>query len=178
MKTYLTYGFAITLGNAVVTLIFYLLGFHSDPDKVHLAGLLAMPVGLAIGITATTLGMRAQRSTTPATEAFSYGRAFTTGFMIALFAALFGAIFQYAYVAFINPNFTAIIQQAQRARLEAKGLGSDQIDHIQAIARTFMKPAVLAIFAAIGAVIWGTIISLIVAAFVKRPASAPAPTSK
>jgi hypothetical protein len=175
MKTYATYGFAITLGNAVITLIFYLLGFHSDPDKVHMAGLLAAPVALAIGITATTLGMRAKRSAAPSTDGFSYGQAFTTGFMIALFAALFGAIFQYVYVAFINPNFIDIVQQAQRAKLEAKGLSSDQIEHMQAIARTFMKPAALAIFSAIGGLIWGTIISLIVAAFVKRPASAAAP---
>ena len=48
MKTYLPYGFAIALGNALVTLICYLLGFHSDPDKIQMAGYLAMPVGLGL----------------------------------------------------------------------------------------------------------------------------------
>jgi Protein of unknown function (DUF4199) len=175
MKTYLTYGFAIALGNALLTLIFYLLGFHSDPDKIQMAGFLAMPVVLAVGVTATILGMRAQRKATPSTEEFSYGRAFATGFMIALFAALFGAIFQYVYLAFINPDFAEIVQQAQAARLEAKGLSSEQIDRMQHFARMFMKPAVQAILGIIGGVIWGTVISLIIAAFVKRPASTPAP---
>ena|ERR1035438_6445532 len=164
MKTYVTYGFAIALGNALVTLICYLIGFHSDPDKIQMAGYLAAPVGLAVGITATTFGMRARRKTTPSTEEFRYGQAFATGFMIALFAAFFGAIFQYVYVAFINPDFIDLIQQAQKAKLEAKGLSSDQVEHMQAIARTFMKPAALAIFSAIGIVIWGTVISLIAAA--------------
>jgi hypothetical protein len=175
MKTYLTYGFAITLGNALVTLICYLLGFHSDPDKLQLAKYLAMPIGLAVGITATTLGMRAKRSATPSTQEFSYSQAFTTGFMIALFAGLFNAVFNYVYLTFINPDFLTIIQQAQMTRLEAKGLNSEQIARIQQVARMFMKPAATAIFSIIGAVIAGTIISLVVAAFVKRPASTPAP---
>src|SRR5580700_467509 len=102
MNIYLTYGFAITLVNALVTLVCYLLGFHSDPDKIQMAGFIAMPVGLAVGITATTLGMRAKCNATPSTEEFGYGQAFATGFMIALFAALFGGIFHYIYLTFIN----------------------------------------------------------------------------
>jgi len=175
MRTYLTYGFAIALGNALVTLIFYLLGFHSDPDKIQMAGFIAIPAMLAVGIIATTLGMRAKRNAAPSTEAFNYGQAFATGFMIALFAGLFCTIFQYAYVTFINPDYTHIILEAQRARLEAKGLGSDQIERMQSIMRMAMTPALLAISGMIGALFWGSIISLIAAAFVKRPASKPAP---
>lgn len=177
MKIYLTYGFAITLGNALVTIICYLLGFHSDPDKIQMAGYLAMSVGLAVGITATALGMRAKCQATPATEEFGYGQAFATGFMIALFAALFGAIFHYIYLAFINPGFTDVIQQAQRAKLEAKGISSEQIERMQNFARMFMQPAVQAIFGILGALIGGTLISLVVAAFVKRPATASRPAA-
>ena len=177
MKIYLTYGFAIMLGNALVTLICYLLGFHSDPDKVQTAGYIAALIGLAIGITATTLGMRAKRNTTPSTEEFSFGQAFVTGFMITLFAALLSAAFHYVYLAFINPDFTGIIQQAQRAKLEAKGLSSDKIEHIQNLTGVFLKPAVQAIFGLIGTLSWGTVISLLAAAFVKRPASPPTTTA-
>ncbi|HTB79866.1 MAG TPA: DUF4199 domain-containing protein [Opitutaceae bacterium] len=177
MKIYLTYGFAIMLGNALVTLVCYLLGFHSDPDKVQTAGYIAALIGLAIGITATTLGMRAKRNTTPSTEEFSFGQAFVTGFMITLFAALPSAAFHYVYLAFINPDFTGIIQQAQTAKLEAKGLSSEQIERAQNFIRPFLKPAAQAVFGIIGTLSWGTIISLIAAAFVKRPASPPAATT-
>lgn len=158
-------------GNALVTLICYLLGFHSDPDKVQMAGSIATFTALAVGITATTFGMRAKRHAMPSTEEFSYGQAFITGFIIAVFAAFFGTVFNYVYMAFINPDFADIVQQAQRAKLEAKGLSSDKIEHIQNLTRMFMKPAARAILGIIGTLSWGTAISLIAAAFVKRPAS-------
>lgn len=173
MKIHLMFGFAIALGNAVVTLICYLLGFHSDPDKVQLSGYIALLAALVIGISGTALGMRAKRDATPSTDEFSYGQALGTGVMITLFAALFVTVFSYVYLAFINPGFTDIILQAQAAKFEARGLSSDKIEQIQKFSRMMMQPAVQAVSRFISAMIGGTIISLILAAIVKRPAGAP-----
>ncbi|HTQ31801.1 MAG TPA: DUF4199 domain-containing protein [Opitutaceae bacterium] len=172
MKTHLTYGFLLALANAILTLIFYLLGFHSDPEKLHATQFIGLVAAPAIYITALVLGMHADRRATPMEKEFSYGRALGTGVMITLFAALFGAVFYYIYLRFINPDFTDVILQAQAARLEAKGMDSAQIERMQSFTRVFMKPAVQVIVGFIVTVMWGTVISLVAAAFVKRPAPA------
>ncbi|HZP59858.1 MAG TPA: DUF4199 domain-containing protein [Opitutaceae bacterium] len=174
MKTYLTYGFLLALANAILTLIFYLLGFHSDPEKLRLAQIVAAIASPVITITGLVLGMRARRAAAPATEEFSYGRALGAGMMVTLFAALFGTIFYYVYLRFINPDFTDVIMQAETAKLEAKGVSGAKLEQAQNFMRMFLQPGMQIVVGFIGTVIWGTVISLVAAAFVKRPALPPA----
>src|SRR5215217_3994138 len=102
MKTYLTYGLAMAIAGALLILMLYLLGFHSDPAKLETAQALGMIGGLVIGVVCITLGIKARRAELPLTENFTYGRALGTGVMIALFASLFGLVTSFAYAKFIN----------------------------------------------------------------------------
>jgi len=74
MKSYLTYGAFIAIGNAVVTLVLFLTGFHSEAEKLQTAGYVSGLAGLAIGITLLIIGVRAKRAETPITEEFSYAK--------------------------------------------------------------------------------------------------------
>ncbi len=171
MKTYLTYGFYIALGSALVVFALYFLNFHSDPSKINNAQMIQMVCGLAIGISCTVFGIKARREEIPPADGFGYGRALGAGVMITLFAALFGTAFNYLYTIVINPNFTEVVLQAQTAKLEAQGLSSDKIEQINSFTRGIMKPAIQSAFGFIIGMFFGTIISLIAAAFLKRPAT-------
>ena len=172
MKTYLTYGFAMAIAGALVTLVLYFLGFHSDPAKVQSGQWISLPVLVAVTVVCIVLGTKARRAEIPPTEEFSYGRALGAGVMIVLFAALFGIVTNALYFSFINPNFVDVMVQAQSDKLAAKGMSSTQIEQMEKGMRFMMKPPILAVFGFLQGMFWGTIISLITSAFLKRPAGA------
>lgn len=170
MKTYLTYGLAMALAGAVLTLALYFLGYHSDPAKIGVAQGIGSIGGLAIGITCIVLGTKARRAELPANELFGYGRALGAGVMIVLFASLFGIVTNLLYITVINPSMTDITVQAQLDKLEAKGLSGARLEQVEKMTRMMTKAPVQAAFGFLGGMFFGTIVSLVTAAFLKRPA--------
>ncbi len=169
MKTYLTYGAAMAGGGFVLVLILFIFGFHSDAAKVSTAQWIQMVLGLAIGVTCIVLGTKARRATVPPEEAFGYGSALGAGVMITLFGALIGLVTNFVYMHFINPGMTDLIMQAQIAKWEAAGMSSARIDQAEGMMRKMMNPAIQAAFGFFGGLFFGTLISLVTAAFLKRP---------
>jgi hypothetical protein len=177
MKTSITFGFAMALGSAVMNLIFYFLGFHNDPAKVDMAQWLGLCGGLAISITCLILGMKMRRSEIPPTEGFSYGRALGTGALISFFSALFGSVTTYLYFHVINPGFQEVMHQAQLDKMEARGLSAAQIERFEKMSQTFSNPLLQTAFGCIFALIIGIVLSLIIAAFLKRDATEEMPVA-
>jgi Protein of unknown function (DUF4199) len=175
MKTCSLYGFISALAGAFLVLALYFLGFHSDAAKLGTAQIIALIGALAIGITCTALGVRARRDEVPAAEEFGYGSAFGAGVLISLVASVLSAIFTYVYHAFINPGFSDILIQDALAKMEAKGVSGAQLDKIESFDRILFSPVAMALVALVFGFIFGVIISLVVAAFVKKPAAAQAP---
>lgn len=172
MKIYLTYGLAMSIAGALLTLALFLLGFHSDAAKLQTSQWISMVGGLAIGIVIIVMGTKARRETVPPGESFSYGQALGAGVMIVLFAALFGIATNLLYTQVINPNMNDIIVQAQIEKWEAKGMTSTQIEQAEGMMRKMMHPAIQVCFGFLGGMFFGTVISLITAAFLKREAAA------
>ncbi len=171
MKTYLIYGAAMAIAGAVLAIVLYLLGFHSDPAKLTAAQIIGTCVGLGIAITCITLGIKARRAEVPTTEDFGYGRALGAGVMIALFAALFGTVSTFAYAKFINPEFVDVIVQAQIQKMESQGMNSAQLESAEKMIRAMSGPLAQTIFGCLGSFVFGTLISLVAAAVLKRPAA-------
>jgi hypothetical protein len=168
MKTCALYGFLIALADTVLILAMFFLGLHSDPAKLTAAGWAGGMGALIIGIGLTTLGVKARRSEVPESEAFGYGSALWAGVQISIVACVLTSIFDYVYNAFINPGLADIMVQAQMDKLQAKGISGDQADKIEKMAHFMASPGVHAIFAFIGGCIFAFIISVVVAAFLKR----------
>lgn len=156
-------------GGFVVVLVIYLLGLHSDPGKLSLAQAVQMVLGLGIGIACIVLGTKERRAATPADQDFGYGSALGAGVMITLFAALFGIVSNILYMNFINPGMVDVAVQAQIAKWEAAGMSAARIEQAEGMMRKMMSPGISAAFGFIMGMIFGTIISLISAAFLKRP---------
>ena len=102
MKTYLTYGFGMSMATLLLALILFFLGYHSEVEKVGAAQTIATVGGLVIGIVGVVLGTRARRAEIPASEPFGYGRALGAGVMIGLFSAIFGIVANRVYMAMIK----------------------------------------------------------------------------
>jgi hypothetical protein len=170
MKTYLTYGLAMAVAGAMLAIALYLLGFHSDPARFTAAQILGTVGGIIIGSICITLGTRARRAEVPLSEDFGYGRALGTGVMIALVASLAGIVTSFIYVKFINPGFVDMVLQVQIEKLEAKGMKPAQIEAAEKMMRTMAGPIMQAVSSFFGGMVMGTLISLVTAACLRRPA--------
>lgn len=171
MKIPLTYGALIAIASSVLTLLLFFLGYHSDAAKLSSAHTVATVVAIAIGVTGIVLGIRAGRAQYPADRPFGYGRALGVGVLIGVFGALFGSLFTVLYSAVINPDFPDVLLQLQVTQLEAKGMSSDQIDKATSMMRMMFRPAVQGIFSFFLVTIFNVAISLVAAAFLRRPAT-------
>jgi len=98
----------------------------------------------------------------------TYGKAFSTGFRVALFGGILAAIFMYFYVSFINTEFINQMMEAQRAKLVDKNMSDEQIDQAMKMTSKMMSPIMISFFAAVGSAFMGALISVITAAIVKK----------
>lgn len=173
MKTSLTYGFIMALGTALVSLLFYFIGYHNDPAKLQTSQNLSMLLNTAIAITTIVLGMREKRALTPADKNWGYGSALGTGILVGLWGTIFSTLYTYCYFALINPAINDVIYQAQVLKMEEAGMSAADIAHAEPIMRKWMSPVVMTIMSFIMIFFFNTIISFIAAIFVKnRPATA------
>ncbi|HWL16059.1 MAG TPA: DUF4199 domain-containing protein [Opitutus sp.] len=175
MKTYLTYGLGIAGAGFLLNLILFFTGHHTELEKVGSAQTIASVVGLLIAIAGLGLAIRARRSEVPVNEDFGYGRALGAGIMTSLVSAIAGAILTFVYMHFINPGFNDLLVQTEINKWESAGMSQAQIDAAEGIMRKMLHPVAQAAFTVIVGVIFGTIISLVLAAFIRRRASLPPP---
>jgi hypothetical protein len=172
MKNYLAYGFVIALAGALLNLVLYFAGYHSDLEKLGIAQAIGSVWGMVVAITCIVLGIRARRAEVlAANEDFSYGSALGAGVMVAVFAGLFGMATTYLYMDVINPGMKDLLVQNQVQKLEAAGMSADMVAQMETTTRKMMAPPLMAALGFLGAVMSGTIISLIAAAFLKRKIS-------
>lgn len=173
MKTSLTYGAAMAIAGAVLTLVLYLAGFHDSVEKMKPAQWVGSIGGIAIGISCLTLAMRDKRANHPVDSDWGYGSALGAGVLTALFGSLFGTVTAYVYFALLNPGFSDVVFQAQVAAMESKGMTAAQIEKIEPMLRKWMSPLAMTLMQGFMGFIWSLLLSLVLAIFVrKRPAPA------
>lgn len=170
MKTTFFYGLVMAIVSILQNYIMYFLGFHDSVEKFRTGQMIGGILGIAIGIACLVLSVRARRAEIPATEGFGYGRSLFASFMTSLWAVIFTTISWVLYIAVVNPGVREIMVQSELAKAQAKGVSSDQLEKAEGMIRMFMGPIPQGIVGfCIGLIIW-TLISLIVAAFIRRAA--------
>jgi len=100
----------------------------------------------------------------------TFGRGFMVGFWVTLIIAVVTAIWSYVFFSFIAPDVIDIIGEAQRDAMIDQGMSDEQIEQAMGFSSWMMNPVMLSLFGAIGTLVLGIIISLIVAAIMQRKA--------
>lgn len=175
MKTYLTYGLAISFALAVLSLISHILGLSTSAERLGTAMIIGIAGLLVILTTGIVLGTKAARSSVPPNEGFTYGRAFTSGVLIALFAAAGGAVFNAVYFAYIHPDHAEITVQWTTSLMEKMGAPESEIERTVQDIRAKSGVVRQVLNGAVFTVILGAVISLVTSAFLKRPATEEIP---
>ncbi len=170
MKTTFIYGIGMAAASFVLGLILFFAGFHSDVEKLATGQTIGSVGALIIMVVGLVLVMKARREEFVPEEGFGYGRALGTGTLTALWSALVGAVLSVVYATAINPGLSEIIIESEIAKMEEQGIPANAIEQAEGIIAFMTSPAMMAVTNFFFGFVMGFIVSLIVAAFLKRAA--------
>lgn len=98
----------------------------------------------------------------------TFGQALGAGVVICLYYSIIIAIFTYILYAFIDTNLIDKMLAMTEEKLLDRGLSQSQVDAGMSVQSRIMKPAFIAPISIFGNMFQGLIMSLIVAAFVRK----------
>jgi hypothetical protein len=173
MGTKFTYALILTVVGACFNLLLYFTGFQTEKLAT---GQYLQWFGFVIMGTVLFLGIKAVREEAP-DKALSFGKGVGTGVLISLLSGLMSSVYTYIHFKFVNSEFADYQMEMIRAKWEQAGMSADQMEKTEGITRMMMGPVIQAIFTPIMAVLIGLIMSLIISAFLKRPAAPTTPAA-
>ena len=98
----------------------------------------------------------------------SIGQGLGIGTLISLIGGILSGIFSYIYIKFIDDSMLAKIKDLQIEEMEARGMDDAQIEQAMEIAGKFTSAEMIPVWAVLGMVFIGFILSLIVSLFTKK----------
>lgn len=103
----------------------------------------------------------------------SYGEGLSVGTLTAGVSGLLSSLFSVFYTTLIDTGAMERMVDKTREQLEDSGLSDDQIDQQMNIVEMFQSPGLSFAFGVIGAVVFGLLLSLIIAAIMRRNRANP-----
>jgi len=159
MKSTMTSGAIMAAGLLIFTLILYMTNLILSTGLNYLSYLIVIG-GIILGIK----NYRDQEE-----QGFiSYGRAFGVGMLTVLFASVIMAIFMYVLYSVIDPGLIEKTLELTRTKMADQHLTDDQIEMGLNMSKKFMTPGIIAVGTIFSYGFIGAIISLIIAAFMKK----------
>ncbi len=166
MGTKFTYALILTVSGAVFSLLMFFLGFQTEKIAVgQYLNWLMFPISFAV----LWLGIKAVRDERPH-QAITYGGAVGAGTVISLLSSAMSAVYTYIHMAYINTSGADYQLALMREKWAAANIPDAQIEKMEAMTRSFMNPGFTSAMALIMGVVFGVVLSLIIAAFLKRAA--------
>lgn len=98
----------------------------------------------------------------------SYGQGLGIGAIVSLIYGLLSGITTWIYTSFVDPDYMGRIMEKQREEWVRQGMSDEQIDAAVQMSQSFSGPVAMILGAAIGTLVIGFIISLIVSAIMKN----------
>ena len=168
-----TYKYALVTGTVVGL---FAIGFFSvvnhfnttnnwgfPPDNIRgIGGLLTILI-LGIGIYSTMRSLKSGQS-----GILTYGQAIKAGITVAVITALIAALFSFIYCTLINPGYAEYMVNEAHKTMIAKGESPQQIAEHLADERKQFSTGMQVMMALVGQSVVGTIISSIMAIFMKN----------
>lgn len=160
-KVALTYGALLALLSIALMSLSFVLDAHIDrPWWLSLVQFLISVVVIIMGI---SVFRKEQQGF------LTLGEALKTGVAISLVAGIITILFNYIFINYIDPDFTAKALALQREQMEQQGkMTSEQIDEYMAMSAKFMSFWLMSAFTILFTVFFGFIISMVAGLFMRR----------
>ena len=154
----LKWGLISGVASILYTTVIYLTGQFTNSSLNWLS--------IIFPITFIVLAMRDYRTLNGGF--MTYGEGVSLGTLTAVVAGLLSMIYNFVYTTFIDSTIQDQIKDQLRAQYEERGLSDEQIDQALAMTEKIQTPGITFFLGVLGAGLTGLIISLIVAAFMRR----------
>jgi hypothetical protein len=157
----LTYGLITGAVMIVYSLILYLLNLHLNQYLGYISFLILIG-GMVYG----TIQFRDKFMN----GFITYGKAYSSGFMIALFAGLVGAVYAFVFYKFIAPDVVREILDMTRQKIMTRSpeMSDEQLEQAMNMTAKFMTPPAMSIFLLLYCIIIGAVAGLITSAFIRK----------
>lgn len=158
-KLALKWGLISGVATMLYSTLLYTTGLFNNPS--------ASWVTIILAVVFITLAMREFRELNGGY--LSYGEGVGLGTLTAAISGLLSATYGMIYTSFIDPTIMDQIIEANRERMEEQGqLSDEQIEAAMETMQAFQSPGITFFVGVLGAVLGGLLISLIVAAIMRR----------
>ncbi|MFZ0281055.1 MAG: DUF4199 domain-containing protein [Bacteroidales bacterium] len=158
-KATLTSGLILGLVGIVYTLVMYFLDLTFNKTQ----GFLLLPVLIV------TLYFLVKSYRDNYLHGYStFGQAVGAGVVIFLYFSIISAIFFYILYAVIDPELPSKQLAFTEELMSKRGMPQEALDAAMKMQEKFMKPGIMAPFSILGNMFTGTIMSLLVAIFVRK----------
>ncbi|MFN8154243.1 MAG: DUF4199 domain-containing protein [Bacteroidia bacterium] len=98
-----------------------------------------------------------------------FGAAFKQGLVITAISGIIGALYFVVYIKYIDPSYNDFILQQQVDKFAEMGMSEADIEKAVAQTAKFLTPFWMFTFGILGSLFFGSVISLIIAAIMKKP---------
>lgn len=164
--TGIQYGFIAALISIALGLVASTAGLIDYTQQNSAGNWIISLLNYAIIIGALVMGMKKHREDLGGYMTF--GQGFMVGLWATLIMAVITLVWTYINFSFIESDAISTMMEATRDQMIDRGMSDADIDQAMQFTSWMMNPTMLSIFGAVGSLIGGLIISLIVAAIMQR----------
>jgi hypothetical protein len=162
----LIWGLILGFAGIIYQVILYMLDQNLNPTLGYL--------GIVITLVVLVLGMRSFRDSIRG-GVLPFGPAFGFGVVVVIVSGIIGIIYAYLLWTVIDPDIITKMMELQTEKMMERGLPDEAVEQAMSMTSKFMKPGVMAATGFATSVFFGAIVSLIVAAIMKRDESKEIP---
>ncbi len=162
-KIAMNYGFILALISIAISVILFVTENHVDRP------LWSSLMSIAIMILVLVYGIKAFKKDNGGF--LSLGEALKAGLAIALIAGIIGAIYNYIFMTYIEPDFIAKTLEFTSEKMyeQNPNMTEEQAKMTMDMTEKFMSPGIMIAISIIGSLFLGFIISLIAGLIMKQP---------
>jgi hypothetical protein len=108
----------------------------------------------------------------------SYGKAFTSSFLIGVIASVISIIYFFIYIKFINTGLITEMLEQTRLKMEAKSadISEEQMEKALAITAKFMQPGWMVVFGLLMYLFFSAVFAALTSIFLKKEDKSIIPT--
>ncbi|MGM9509261.1 DUF4199 domain-containing protein [Larkinella sp. GY13] len=127
----------------------------------------ALPwLSLVISVTIIVMAMREYRTLN--SGFMSYGEGVSIGTLVSVISGLISVTYNLIYTSFIDPTIRQQILDNAREQMENRGMPDEQIEQAMEFTEKLQGPGLQFLIGILVAAIFGALISLVAAAFIRR----------
>lgn len=158
----LKWGLIAGVINIVYGVVLIAIGKYQDPSM----NTISTVFGIAVAVAVLFYAMREYRTLNGGF--MSFGQGLGVGMLTSAVSGVAAGLFNFVYVQFIDPTMPDQIMDRIRDGWERNGMSDSQMEQMEPMTAMMLKPGMMFVIGVFASLLFGLILSLIIAAILRR----------